>query len=170
MMRIISLCPEYSSEILRHDFFDRLNLVLNMLITCPENKIRLLVSQLVAHVILVNINYFELDIDTDFAVEDAVNEPTLHEDFYEDRNKVMMYLLTRLYTLMLPANQKAQPYKKLEGYFRMWYSLAKNNNKICEWLLKRGCVRFFLGSPALIRLLHEQKLQRLRVEERLQLP
>ena len=148
MMRIISLCPEYSSEILRHDFFDRLNLVLSLMIVCPDNKIRLLVNQLVAHIILVNINYFELHIDTDFAVEDVNNDQLYTEEFFEDRSAVVMHLLARIYLLMVPANQKAQPYKKLEAYFRLWYSLAKNNNKICEWLLKRGCVRYFLGNLA----------------------
>ena len=155
MMRIISLCPEHSSEILRSDFFERFNATVQLLITCPDGSVRRNTGLLITHIVLVNMNYFDLEVHTNFDLENPLIEAEQGEEFFEDANSVLMYFLGRLLALMLPVNQKNQPYKKLEGYFRIWYTLAKNNKQICEWMLRAGCVRFFLGRRVLSRLLYE---------------
>lgn len=105
-------------------------------------------GEVVAHLIIVHCNYFEVELDCDFDPNPDKLEVHADQDpkFFEDTSKVIMHILVRLYSIF--GGGKTVNYKRMEGYFRMWYTLAKNNTQITEWLLRRAnCIRKFIGNP-----------------------
>ncbi len=102
-------------------------------------------GMLIAHIIIVHVRFFEIDIDTNFTVDSAeLMEIAETKDFFEDRGLVIMTFLSRMYTFVL-VNPKI-PYKRLDHFFRLWVTLATNNKNINLWLLgKAGCIRKLIG-------------------------
>ena len=64
-MKIISVCPEYSSELVRHHIFEKLPGLLSILIECPDHSIRRLTGEILTHLLIVHINYFDLELNAE---------------------------------------------------------------------------------------------------------
>jgi hypothetical protein len=149
MMKIISICPEHSGDWIIRDLFNSLQNVINILVNCPDGAVRRNMGELVAHLIIVHCNYFEIELDSDFEPNLDKLDPNPEQDpkFFEDTGKVINYILVRLYSIF--GNGKTINYKRMEGYFRMWYTLAKHNKQITEWLLRKAnCIRKFIGKQS----------------------
>ena len=145
MMKIISLCPEHTGEWIIRDVFNCINNVTNILVNCPDPAVRRNMGELISHLIIVHCNFFEVELDTDFEPNfEKLESPDCDPLFFKNSGKVIMYILVKLYSII--GSNKATNYKRMEGYFRMWCALAKNNVQITEWLLRRGnCIRKFIG-------------------------
>lgn len=123
--------------------------VLNLLVNCPDGSVRRNMGELIAHLIIVHCNYFEIELDTDFEpnLDKLEAHPDQDQKFYQDTGKVVMHILVKLYSIF--GAGKTVNYKRMESYFKMWYTLAKNNQQLTEWLLRRAnSIRKFIGSLA----------------------
>ena len=151
MMRLVSYLPEYSSEIFKQEIFEKLIPTLNLLIHCPDNQVKKAIGNLIAHIIIVHVKYFDIELDHDFTIDSKeLIDQGLDEDFFEDRGMVIMNFLSKLLSYVMFSDTKKTPYKKLEHFFKLWVSLATHNRNINLWLIgKAGCIRKFIGKPFL---------------------
>lgn len=155
MMKIISLCPENTDEWFKRDLFYGFMRIESLLVTCPDGAVRRNIGEITSHLLIVYLNYFKVDLDIDFDpkpehLKKYAEDPT----FFDNRGRPVMYLLVWMYNMI---HDSKLNYKRMESYFRMMYTLAKNNTQITEWLIRRAnCIRKYIGNRLLLRLLHEQ--------------
>jgi hypothetical protein len=131
MMKIISICPENSGEILRGEILNRIYGTLTLLLSCPDEAVRRWTSRLVTHLILVYINQFDVQLDPTFELkEDDIEK---NPDFLNEPSNLVMTILTRMKGFKLDSS-----YKRMGPYFHMWYKLVLANDNIAIWMISKA--------------------------------
>jgi hypothetical protein len=135
MMKIVSLIPERSAEILSNIILPSLASILHILMDCPDGMARKAVSDFLGHLLLVTIYKFKVE----FTPEDITEDDELTVE------NIIKLILKKL-SMVLAYEKKDMSYKKLKGFFNFWNVLCKSNQELMYWIISNCNVVYLLRS------------------------
>ena len=130
---MISICPERAMPILKEKIHPSISNIFEILLECPDASVKKGISDVLCHLILVAINFEKIDFDDD--VKDASQNQESQPASNQNRiciKQILLFLQT-----IFKNDKKDTSYKKLKGFFKMWYTLGKSNTKLMLWLIRK---------------------------------
>lgn len=133
LMKIMSVCPDFSITFLREEILSRMDEIMHMLVASPDANVRAAVSDIVTHALVVACNFFEIEIDSHFS-EAAYTEADL-----DNPSVLVMTVVSRFANMLDPNGMnllKKYHYMRFEPYLRLFYTMVKLRHTIGMWLIK----------------------------------